>query len=85
MKSMKAIFADADYINTGARERIISALAGLTLLGMGVREIRKPSVKTWGELGVGALLLFRGVSGFCPINKLMGRDGSIDTSTASED
>jgi hypothetical protein len=76
MKSVKEVLTNASYINTGMKERIVSSVAGAVLVGMAIREIKRPSVKTWAEMATGALLMARGISGFCPINKMLGRDTS---------
>jgi uncharacterized membrane protein len=76
MKSVKEMLTTADYINTGIKERVVSSAAGAVLIGAALRDIRHPDVKTWVELAAGAFLLFRGVSGFCPLNRALGRDTS---------
>lgn len=76
MKSVKEMLTGAEYINTGVKERIVSSAAGAVLVGMALKDIRHPSAKTWIEMATGAFLLFRGISGFCPVNKALGRDTS---------
>ncbi len=76
LESVKDMLTTASYINTGVKERVVSSAAGAILIGMAIKDIKSPSVKTWVEMATGALLLARGISGFCPVNKMLGRDTS---------
>jgi len=62
---------DADYININHKQRAISAVTGLALIGAAIRDFRKNKpARRWVELGLGVLFVARGVSGFCPATKL---------------
>ncbi len=61
--------------NVSTTERALSlAGGGVALAGF----LRRPSVKTAPLALAGSALLFRGVTGFCPVNQALGRgtDGS---------
>lgn len=59
-------------MNVGNPERIVSALAGAALAVMGLRDLRSPGGMSM-LLG-GGMLLFRGFTGYCPVNNAIGRD-----------
>jgi uncharacterized membrane protein len=56
-------------INIGHRERTISAIAGSLLLGLLMRKRKKESLVALA----GGYLLYRGISGHCPISALKDR------------
>lgn len=58
-------------INVGKKERIISALGGAALIALGLS--RKKSNSNIGLAVAAGYLLYRGASGNCPINTLVGR------------
>ena len=72
MKPLTDILSDA--VNVGDTERIISAGIGAGLIAMALREIKNPSISTWAEIVTGGLLIFRGASGYCPVNSAIGRN-----------
>jgi hypothetical protein len=82
MKPITEIFSDA--VNVGNTERIISTGIGLGLAAMAMRDIKKPSLATWVELATASLLLFRGATGYCPVNAAIGRN-SVDTAEEAEE
>jgi len=65
-------------INVGRTERWISALAGLALVGSGLKRRRHRSVL----LPLGGGLLARAVTGRCPINRALGRNSSLGERTS---
>jgi uncharacterized membrane protein len=71
-------------INISNRERMISDGLGVALIVMGLLNIKQPSVKTFLELGTGALMLFRGATGYCPISAAIGRN-TADIDDAAEE
>lgn len=54
--------------NISRTERIVSAAGGALLTTIGARQ------GSWLVATLGGYLMFRGASGFCPINELTGRD-----------
>lgn len=72
MKPLTDILSDA--VNVGETERIISAGVGAGLVAMALHDIKNPSIATWAELVTGGLLMFRGASGYCPVNSAIGRN-----------
>jgi uncharacterized membrane protein len=60
-------------INVGSDERVLSVFGGALLTTIGLRR---------GSLGgallavIGGVLVFRGASGYCPVNEAIGRDTS---------
>lgn len=61
-------------VNISDKERMISGGIGAALIVMGLFNIKQPSVKTFLELGTGALMLFRGATGYCPVSAAIGRN-----------
>jgi len=59
-------------INMNTKERVLSVAGGASLLAMGVRDFKRSSVKAWAELLAGGFMLFRGTTGYCPVNQLLG-------------
>jgi uncharacterized membrane protein len=59
-------------INVGTTERVISALGGAALTTMALRDLRSPGGISM--LLSGAFLLVRGFTGYCPVNKAVGRN-----------
>lgn len=59
-------------INVGKKERIASALGGAALIALGLINRKKKS-SSIGLAAAGGYLLYRGASGNCPINTLVGR------------
>jgi uncharacterized membrane protein len=71
-------------INVSDKERVASSAIGAALLVMGLLNIKQPSVKTFLELGTGALMIFRGASGYCPVNAAIGRNTADIEDVAEE-
>ncbi|HEY8401548.1 MAG TPA: YgaP-like transmembrane domain [Cytophagaceae bacterium] len=69
----------SDKINVGTTERILSVGAGFLLAVLGLRG-NKPS--NIAMTLAGGALIFRGVSGYCPVNAALGRN-TADTGTTS--
>jgi uncharacterized membrane protein len=68
-----------DGINVGRTERWISGLAGLVLVGFGLRRKQLRSVL----LPLGGSLIARGVTGRCPLNRALGRNSALDRARTS--
>lgn len=69
--------------NLGDVERIISAIGGFYLL----YDSLKNKKKSIPEMGAAGFMLFRGISGYCPViqlgNKLLYKDGKIHSSNVN--
>lgn len=59
-------------VNVGTAERIVSAFSGAALAVIGFRDMRTPSGLSM--LLTGGFLLMRGLSGYCPVNEVIGRN-----------
>jgi len=62
----------AEHQNVGNKERIVSALAGILLTIYGVKK--KNTLAGKGLSIIGGMLLTRASSGFCPVNRALGRN-----------
>jgi uncharacterized membrane protein len=69
-------------LNVGQTERILSVIGGAALAVLGVTMFRKPAGKTMAVAG--ALLLKRGVTGFCEVNQMLGRNTATQDASAME-
>jgi uncharacterized membrane protein len=69
-------------LNVGRAERIISVIGGTTLTVLAVRNWSSLYGKAFGVLG--AILLKRGVTGFCEVNHLLKRNTAIKGASAME-
>ncbi len=65
-------------INISNKQRLISSLAGLALIGAAIRGLKTPTAKKWVGLVTGSLLLLRGASGFCPVTEALKEKGEMD-------
>ena len=69
-------------VNMNTKERILSVAGGASLIAMGVRDFKITSVKSWAEIISGGFMLMRGTTGYCPVNRLFGRqslENSLET------
>jgi uncharacterized membrane protein len=69
-------------LNVGRTERIISVIGGTTMSVLAVRNWNTVYGKALGV--VGAILLKRGVTGFCEVNHLLGRNTAHKKASAME-
>jgi uncharacterized membrane protein len=69
-------------LNVGQAERIISVIGGTTMAVLAIRNWNKVYGKAFGVLG--AILLKRGVTGFCEVNHFMGRNTAHKKAAAME-
>lgn len=53
--------------NVGTSERILSVVAGGFLLGRGIKSIVKHPMTAFSGITLGGALIYRGVTGYCPI------------------
>ncbi|MBX0332503.1 DUF2892 domain-containing protein [Pontibacter sp. HSC-14F20] len=61
----------SSHINVSRPERVLSAVGGAAMALVGLRQSGTAGILT--ALAGGALL-FRGFTGFCPVNQMIGRD-----------
>jgi uncharacterized membrane protein len=72
----------SNKLNTGKSERIVSVLAGLALAFVAGKTLNSTSGKVLGLAGL--MLLKRGVTGYCEVNNLIGRNTANKKSSAME-
>lgn len=65
------LYENSTVINVSKTGRIISAAAGASLVYAGLYDIGKSPVKSLGHLLVGGYLLYRGISGNCPLKAII--------------
>jgi uncharacterized membrane protein len=68
-------------INVGPAERVISTFLGAAATVYGIRNIG--NMKGISMLLTGGMLLTRGISGYCNVNNLIGRNSNIITKKGS--
>ena len=61
--------------NVGNTERLVSVVAGIVLSFYGLKK--KNTLLGKGLTFAGGLLLTRGTTGFCPVNKATGRNSIL--------
>lgn len=61
--------------NVGNAERLVSVLAGIAMTYYGLQK--NETLLGKGLTFVGGLLLTRGTTGFCPVNKAVGRNSIL--------
>jgi uncharacterized membrane protein len=66
-------------VNVGKTERIISVAAGALLAFLAAKNINRSKSGSIAMLTTGGSLLFRGATGYCPINESMGRNSAAST------
>lgn len=71
----------SSQINVGPTERIISAAGGALLTWYGLNKRNLPGV---AAALAGASLLFRGTTGYCPVNEAAGRNTAEEESLSIE-
>ena len=69
--ALKSIFVTPQDKNVGTNERIISCLSGMIMCYTGMKNFKKGGCFLLFPAG---FLLFRSATGYCPINKALGRD-----------
>ncbi len=69
-------------VNVGPTERIVSAIAGGVLIATGILNIKKRPAIGIATALTGSSLLFRGSTGYCFVNEVVGRDTSKHAPTA---
>lgn len=67
------LYESSTLINVGTRERVASAGLGAWLLNRGMQDWSKHPFSNIFRLAAGSYLLYRGVSGNCPISATLGK------------
>lgn len=70
---VEPLASGTSQINVGPTERVVSVTGGLLLAAYGLRRF---SLSGLTLAATGGALLFRGVTGHCPINAAIGRDSA---------
>lgn len=66
-----SLYENTTVINVSKSGRIVSAAAGTSLMYIGLAGITKSPVKSLGRMLVGGYLLYRGLSGNCPVSAVI--------------
>jgi uncharacterized membrane protein len=69
------------HINVGKAERIASVLGGTLMAYYGLQKSDKAGI---AMAAAGGALLFRGATGYCPVNEALGRDSSTEKDISLE-
>lgn len=64
--------------NINNSERMHSAFSGVALLASGINSMKSKTTLGVAKSLLGTYLLYRGLSGYCPLNKAIGRDSSSE-------
>lgn len=72
----------SNVVNVGYNERLISAALGAFLLSSGLGELTKHPIKGLIRTGLGGALLYRGMSGHCPVYSSLGKTKGVNTTEA---
>ncbi|RPD39657.1 DUF2892 domain-containing protein [Chitinophaga barathri] len=65
------LYENSTVINVSKTGRIVSSAAGASLMYIGLADIGKNPVKSFFRILAGSYLLYRGVSGNCPISAIV--------------
>lgn len=68
-------------INVGTTERVLSAIGGLLLTTWGLQKKGLPGILA---AVTGGGILYRGISGYCPVNEELGRNTAYDKNSPIE-
>ena len=79
-KAQEAAETLTEAQNVGNSERIISLAAGIILTVAGLSK--KETMLGKGMSFIGGLLITRGTTGFCPLNKAIGRNSIVTEALA---
>ncbi|MBC8053359.1 MAG: DUF2892 domain-containing protein [Sphingobacteriaceae bacterium] len=66
-----SILQESAYANVGQTERIISVGAGAFIALKGITNVFSHPFLAITELGLGTALLYRGLTGYCPVKEKM--------------
>ena len=57
--------------NVGKSERILSVISGGFILGMGLKSVLRSPLTSMSGIGLGGMLIYRGVTGHCPVKETL--------------
>ena len=57
--------------NVGKSERILSVISGGFILGMGLKNVLRSPLTSMSGIGLGGMLIYRGVTGNCPVKEAL--------------
>src|SRR5688572_24868264 len=68
---------NSGIVNVGNNERIASAAIGAFLLSSGIGNLLKHPISGLVKTALGGVLLYRGISGNCPVYSSMGKTKGV--------
>lgn len=71
-----------NIINVGQNERILSAALGAFLLSSGINNLFRHPISALVKTALGGTLLYRGISGNCPVYSSMGKTKGVSHTPA---
>jgi uncharacterized membrane protein len=72
----------SNVINVGYNERLISAALGAFMLSSGLGKLTKNPIKGLLRTAIGGVLLYRGMSGNCPVYSSLGKTKGVNHTDA---
>lgn len=73
---------DSGVVNVGQNERILSAALGAFVLSSGINNLFSSPINSLIKTAIGGILLYRGVSGNCPVYSSMGKTKNVSHTPA---
>src|ERR671927_448709 len=73
---------NSNVINVNQNERIISAALGAFLLSSGFNNLFRHPLKAILRTAIGGTLLYRGLSGHCPLYSSLGKTKGVSHTSA---
>ena len=77
MNAIMDLLANNQYVNTTKGGRVVSAISGVALIALALKDKKSNTIAKWVKIGTGATLVLRAVSGFCPANKALGINKAV--------
>jgi uncharacterized membrane protein len=74
--------AGSGIVNVGQGERIASAAIGAWMLSSSLNNLTRHPINSLVKLAIGGVLLYRGVSGHCPVYSSMGKTKGVSSTPA---
>jgi hypothetical protein len=79
-----SILQENENANVGKSERIISVGAGAFIALKGITNVFSHPFLALTELGLGGALLYRGLTGYCPVKEKLDEQEAINRSSSPE-
>lgn len=70
--------------NLGKSERVLSVVAGGFIMGSAIRKVVKHPIRGFTSLSLGGALVWRGISGRCPVKEIITNDDQEENVTVIE-